>query len=278
MAEKSQGRFYLEVLTGEDKGATCWLNPDSQVTIGRGETSAIQINHPEAKVEHAVVSILKNQVWLENLSSSGTLLNGRIVRERAIVLTDEIIGIGDEIKIALRSTGETKSDESSTLLISLLVLILIGGSVLLAVLTAKQHKKKSSNRPITSKHWNSAYEKLNVRLKIWSNEKRMNVAYYEEFTQAWFRDQGGDNEGALERWQNLYNGVIGLHIPGATPPGKTVASGATNNPRVLYIIMGYDSSINPNNSLEWTGDDSSFASAWWWFINKRIDSLQEKKD
>ena len=280
MADKQQGRLYLEVIAGEDKGLTCWLNSDKPILIGTGEMVGLPLNSKEAKAEHAMVSIVKEQIWLENLSSSGTLLNGRVVRERAIILKDEIIGIGDDVKIALRETGARGSTEESSLLIPLLVIVLICGSILLAVITSKPNKKIKRLRPITSAQWNEAYKKINARLLRWVDEDRMNSAYQENFTQAWFRDQGGDEDGAVERWQEMYNGVLGLFIPGATPAGKTIANSAKDNPRALYILMGRVRGIDSDNSLSltWKGDDASFANAWWWFINKRIDSLQKNKD
>ncbi|MHC4871438.1 MAG: FHA domain-containing protein [Planctomycetota bacterium] len=276
MADKKEGRLYLEVLTGENKGITCWLNPDKPILVGSGEVADLRIDDPEAKAEHAVIKIIKNQVWVENVSSSGTLLNGRNVRDRAIVLVDETIGIGPEVKIVLRSTGEKSREDTSPLLIPLLIAVMIAGSILLAVVTSKPRRSKKKSNVVTAGQWNSAYRRLDTRLKIWVREKRLSRIYADEFTEAWFRDQGGDRKGALQLWKRLYNGLIGLNIAGATPAGRTVASSAAASPKTLYIIMGRDPDRDPDDALMWKGDDASYASAWWWFVNKRIDFWQKE--
>ncbi|MHC4884722.1 MAG: FHA domain-containing protein [Planctomycetota bacterium] len=278
MADNTLDRFYLEVLTGDDKGTTCWVNPEKPLRLGTDGSVDVVVRGAGVKAEHAVVNLVKGRVWVENLSSSGTLLSGRRIRDRAVMVADEVISLGDEIKVALRTTGQKKSEESSPLLIPLLLLIVVFGGILLAVITAKPRSSGRKARPITLRHWQKAHERIHTRLSLWVSQDRMDNLYLEGFTQAWFREQGGDKDGAKKQWRRLYNGLVTLTVPGATRPGTTVASTAELSPDTLYVLMGRDPSRNPDNSLMWKGDDAAYASAWWWFINKRIEALSKKPE
>ena len=64
--------------------------------IGRAPTNTVVLSEPFASNEHARLYRRDGRWWLEDLGSrNGTQLNGERLHARAIVVTGDVVGIGD---------------------------------------------------------------------------------------------------------------------------------------------------------------------------------------
>ena len=72
-------------------------------SIGRAQSATIVIDDSYVSQEHALLTARGGQWWLEDLSSrNGTLLNGVLLAETAVVSSGDIITIGSvQLKVEL---------------------------------------------------------------------------------------------------------------------------------------------------------------------------------
>lgn len=275
MAEAKSYRYFLEVNNGTENGLVYYLG-DDPVLIGSGSAVGLRIDAPGVKQEHVLVSLVQNRVWIENLSSSGTLLGGRPISKRTLVVPGEIFAIGDETQITLGVLGAKPKGNPANIIFPVLIgLIVIAG---LVFNVAMLRRNVMSAAPVTQSNWNEAYNRISNHLQLWSEQSRLPRDFADQFSQAWFRERAGDPKGALAQWRVVYNAMTGLSISGVTQPGKTIAGSVEDNPVILHVFMGREWGHDPDLERVWKNLDQGYMNALWWFVVLRIEVLKKKID
>jgi ABC-type multidrug transport system ATPase subunit len=68
--------------------------PDGDVLVGRDTTCQLQLENPTVSRQHARLVRKNDQVWIANLSKSGTLVNGQALQSQTLLM------VGDEVRLA----------------------------------------------------------------------------------------------------------------------------------------------------------------------------------
>jgi len=269
LAENRPVQYYLEVTTGPDKGLIHWLRGEP-VKIGTVDGCDLVLSDPEVGSEHADVTLVRNRVWVENLSARGALLGGRALQRRTVMVVDEVLDLGEKTKVTLRSTGKSQEKSIANIVFPMILGLAVLGGLVLAITNSKAPVRRTGK--VTHTDWERAYGRLQKRLDSWASQDMIDPEMSRVFAQAWFRECSGDETRALAYWVKMYNAMAGLSIEGVTPDGKTIATGAETSAESLRAFMA-----RSMNDYACENNDNAFADALWWFVSKRIKILRDRQ-
>ena len=269
MAENKPVQYYLEVTSGPDKGLTLWLS-NEPVKIGTVDGCGLMLSDPEVGAEHTEIALVRNRVWVENLSAQGTLMGGRVLQNRTIMVVDEVLEVGQDTKVALRSTVKSDKRPIGKYLFPIILALAVLGGLILAITNVKVPVRGAKR--VTHADWERAYGRLQKRMDSWASQGMIEPRVSQAFAHAWFRECSGDQDQALAAWKIMYNAMVGISIEGVTAEGKTMATGAEASPESLKLFMA-----RSMDGDAWRNNDKAYADAIWWFVSKRIKSLSTKE-
>lgn len=86
--------WYLRGLNGQVQGEAYEIPPGRLVRLGRGSSNEIDLHETDVSHRHAVLSVSKEGLWLEDLGSrNGTFVNGTRLREPVLLNENDLIQI-----------------------------------------------------------------------------------------------------------------------------------------------------------------------------------------
>ncbi|GHV19386.1 hypothetical protein AGMMS49959_04180 [Planctomycetales bacterium] len=264
-------RYLVEVTAGESVGKFVYLE-DKPVLVGSSPMASLSLTDAGVKAEHALVSREGEQIWLENLSSGGTLLNGRTLTKRAMLVPDDVFTVADGVELVLRSTAEKGGGSGLTWFLVALIFVLLAGVGLAAAIAAA--KKTGAGQWRATQDWHGAFIQLEARLQQWRQKNIVPLELEQDFREAWFRDCGGDRANALFLWQKVKLELFNGKFPGILAGDETVGVAAFNREASLRGLLADD--IADVDEIA-TRDDRSYLTALWWFVNQRIVELTKPK-
>ena len=263
-------QYSLEVTSGPNTGEKIALDTLEPFTFGSAPEANWVVPDPAAKPNHARLTMEQGSFWLENLSSSGTLVDGALVMERVPFAVGSTVTFGKTV-LRLRSSAEKQSTSLVLPLVALIVLLAGAAAVVIPALENQTIVRKLA-RAITRDDWHNIYEALDTQLALWDQRGCLPYNFHRYFRRAWFRDCSGDNKTALRMWQELQMQMATRQFPRLTPKGKTVGMVCSDDDENLYAIMRHpDGRVNDNSLV--TSNDQYFLKILWWFVNLRIKEL-----
>ncbi|MDR0868596.1 MAG: FHA domain-containing protein [Planctomycetota bacterium] len=263
-------RYLVEVTTGKSAGKFVYLE-DKPVLVGSSPMAALSLTDDGVKAEHALVSREGEQIWLENLSSGGTLLNGRTLTKRAMLMPDDVFTVADDVELTLRSTAEKGGGSGLTWFLVALIFVVLAGAGLAAAVAAK--KTGGWQRRAATQDWHGAFMQLETRLHQWRQKNIVPAELEQDFREAWFRDCGGDSANALFLWQKVKLELLNGKFPGILTGNETVGAAAFNREASLRGLLADADSVDEIA----TRNDRSYLTALWWFVDQRLAELTKPK-
>ena len=143
-------RFTLEVVSGPRKGESVNLDPMTPLTLGADPKAGWVVPGQGAKPLHARLAMEHGTFWLENLSSSGTVVDGLAVMERTPLAIGSVIAFGET---SLRLTSNTEEQKRSLVLPLLIIIIILGGTFAFIVVPLLDTQTGILARSITDDDW-----------------------------------------------------------------------------------------------------------------------------
>ncbi|MFT5284751.1 MAG: hypothetical protein ACI8TQ_000908 [Planctomycetota bacterium] len=263
--------FQITVQGGIDDGKT--FRVDGQCIIGRAPRCQVLLSEPDIAWEHASLQDLSGRLFLQNLSASGTRINGKAIS------ADTRLVSGDEFEITPNCTLVVEERIGKQSRLTLTPPIIGGIFVLIAVLMFGAYKALQtpprSIPPKTLAHWNTAVERLTARMVEWEQRGEFPEEGIKIFSDAWRFEMAYNDKVAAERWDILHSVLLTLKLPGSGSNRRSIAESASPNARALDVIMGWDQYTSMSVDPQWRTDEA-FADALTWFVRKRGISTNEK--
>ena len=274
-------RYHVEVISGKQRGLLCKIDSEDPLIIGSAPTSGLQLTDASVKPLHARLVFENYMLWLVNLSSSGTLLNQRLVTQKSVLTNGDILNVGDvTLQIKTDEDEDASSNNTANIVMPIIILIII---IVGTILCIKAYNATNSSflglqQEATHKEWWTFRNVLDDRVNIWIERKVLPESFGEQWTRAWFYDCSGNVANAIKCYQKLFQWLSSNPLPGITPENKTVAQtcrelidkNAIN--RILHIDVNRE--IAQRASL--TNPDEAYLETLWFFIGSRLMLLREK--
>jgi serine/threonine protein kinase len=106
--------FQFVVTAGPDKGTILPLKAGASVQVGRSQTTAARLTDPAVSRVHFKVEVGLDQAILHNLSTQGTLVNGKPVTERELKVGDVVRLGGTELQFLVAEPSEDITETPKT--------------------------------------------------------------------------------------------------------------------------------------------------------------------
>ncbi len=268
--------FYVTVISGIDQGKVVRID-DKPCTVGRSPNAALSLEDPSVGFEHVVLTGEGGKLFVENLSTLGTRVRGRVIEARTALASGEQVTLSDSCKLEVGKTGDASAKQSGSRVVTLAVVVLllavvVGG----AAVVMKQRAHEAGPPGIREIHWQTGYTRISQRLEQWAKAGRFDPHMVVMFHEAWRLEQSGDLVAAREAWLDLQKALMTAHLVGAMEPKDTFASHGGNSTTALGVVMGWD----PDHSSDdfQFDTDGAYAEATWAFIVQRVLILKKRID
>src|SRR5262245_7838050 len=97
VSDRSAGSDQAYLLVIEDGSSSMYRLPNpGEVTIGRAPDVELRVDHPSVSRRHARIQVNRGEARLSDLGShNGTRLNGVRIGEEHVLMTGDVISIGE---------------------------------------------------------------------------------------------------------------------------------------------------------------------------------------
>ena len=239
---------------------------------GSSDDSTLVLTDPGVMSEHFMLSLNNKRIMVENLSSSGVLLEGKYINGKAFLKPGNTLTVGDNINIRFCSIAIGGSSRMANIIFPIIIILIIGVGVAAALRSF--NSQKYSENGITAEQWSMAYSRIYSRLRQWDENMQIPKVLLVKFTDAWIRDKSGDKENARKLWSELYNVMTIVEVKGVSS-GMPISECVTQDPLMLYAMMNRVSMLDPLESLSVAAEDMAYLDAFWSFVSKRIEMINE---
>ena len=158
--------FVLRVIGGSDEGKLYRVDP-GETLIGRSPSAKIQLKDDSVAWEHARIESREGKLHLSNLSALGTRVRGRRVDEMTRLRPRDEVQLSSDCRLLIEERagrGTTTTPPWMTWVLAGVVLFAVVGGGLFALLSSGAPPP----RPVTGRHWRTAYGRLSERLDRWA--------------------------------------------------------------------------------------------------------------
>jgi len=264
-------RYHLLVVTGSESGQVCILDEAEALIVGSADNLRLRVMGDGVKPSHVKITIEHGQVWLENLASTGALVNGRLIMGKTILPKGATFTLGTT-SIQLKS--DAPEGKRSIILPFFIVLFILGG--LVVALAASQHNREFLAYTASEDDWHRVYSELEAWVKNRVENEKLNANLLELLHGAWIRDRSGDYRTALLLWQEIHKELTIEKIEGVTG-GMSVATFASDNHHLLENILNAEKQQRwVEDNLPLFGASKYYTNVFWWFVNLRIEVLKKR--
>jgi len=184
----------LKIIDGPDAGASHRLEP-GETLVGRSNEARVRLSSPSVSWEHLVISFSQNSLDAQNLSASGTLINGqRIVGKTK--LHD-----GDKLQLAegVVLTVDRLDGQTGNLALKWLIVLLIVAMVGVIALFLMPDEQSSG----PTRNWDRAYAQLDAWLAGQTGQQHLPAVARELLEDGWRHEKSADYRGATRAFGKL---------------------------------------------------------------------------
>jgi hypothetical protein len=163
--------------------------------IGRSQRCAVRLASGSVSFEHALITRMGDEFYVENLSANGTLLNNqRLLAKTRLNAKDQLrLGNDTVIRVERLPAAATAGSSRRWLLIGFVVMLV----VLLVVVIVDPFSGTEA------KDWAVAYRQLQIYAQLQTQQRELPAETPELLREAWRLDLSGDRTNAANAWKRL---------------------------------------------------------------------------
>ncbi len=247
----------LKVIKGVESGMDFRASAGETV-LGRSPRAHFRLTHPSVSFEHAVIIRNGDDYYVENLSSTGTLLNNTRIIGRIKLRAKDEIQLGPDTLIRVESTpGSSAPVHKRKLLIYATIALM---AFVLFILVADPFGESTD-----SFHWTTAYNQLLPFAQAEAASGNLPPEIPNLLREAWRSERAGDKKGA-GKW------YLRLQILLAKTNEKSQILQASNDyPHALESLANADPKSAPP-------DHDHLAAALHQFVQRRLNVTSPRKE
>jgi pSer/pThr/pTyr-binding forkhead associated (FHA) protein len=195
----------------------------AETYLGRSQRCGIILNHPSISFEHAIISRVGDEFFLENLSANGTFLNNERITAKTRLRQRDQIRLGTESVLRILSLPGVQSGGSKRRLLVIATVVMI--LLLMAVVIVDPF----SNKVIYD--WPGAYTQLQAYVQKETDAKSFGPETSTMFRDAWRLEQARDRAHSGPIWLKLHILLM------ESDPNTHIQEAARGRPRALERLL-----------------------------------------
>jgi hypothetical protein len=186
----------IRVIKGPDEGGTATLLP-GQTVIGRGAKSGLKLTTPAVSYEHAVISRIGEDYFVENLSAHGTWVNDVKVAGRVRLRPRDQLKLADDTVLRFEPEGmpEGLLARRNLLIVAVVVLAVSG------MIVAYVNPFAAASEGLVD--WNRTYKTIDQWVAREVAQNRIPQKAQILLETGWRLHIAGNDRDAAAQWLNL---------------------------------------------------------------------------
>jgi pSer/pThr/pTyr-binding forkhead associated (FHA) protein len=185
----------IKVIEGPDTGAFAQIGPGETV-VGKGTRAALRLSSPSVSVEHLVITQHDENMFVENLSARGTLVNDTKISGKVKVRLRDKIRVSEDTVLRIETEGgDSLLTQHRKLAIVLAILFAIASIVFVIA--------DPFTKAPPPADWDRTQAALGEFISREESLKRYPPKTRDWWDAAWRHDNAGDYRNAVRAWQEL---------------------------------------------------------------------------
>jgi hypothetical protein len=131
----------LKIIAGPETGQE-FVCDAPETYLGRSQRCLVRLNSPSVSFEHALITRMGDEFYVENLSANGTVLNNERLLAKTRLRVKDQIRLGGETVVRVESLPLAAAAGSSR---RLLLAVLVGGLLLVAALVLSRESGRTTD-------------------------------------------------------------------------------------------------------------------------------------
>jgi pSer/pThr/pTyr-binding forkhead associated (FHA) protein len=247
----------IKIIKGPDEGQEFRCS-GTEAVIGRSPRSQVRLTSPAVSFEHAIISRVGSDFYIENLSAAGTYINDeRIISRVRLRARDQLRFSADTVG-RVAEVPTTSAGGRRRILLAAVVSLLV-----ILVILALANPFAATAAPTS---YRVAYEKLEAWAQRETDNHDLDPATLPLLREAWRLQMSGDTEHAAQLWINLQ-----ILLANQEPKlGFGAAAKRSDNQAALQHLAA----VNPK--IPYQPTDEEMGAALVQFVNQQVRKANGK--